>query len=255
MGQSLPMTYPPPGPGQPGPQAPYPGPPMPADPGYGSPYDSRSNKTNGMAIAAFVTGLLGCFGVVGIILGAISLNQIGKKGGKGRGLAIAGIILSSLWVVAGIAAFALRGGGSSDDGGATPKATQTKPEKVDAQEMKLGNCINDNAGATNTTATEAPVEVESVKIVPCTGPHDGEVTAVFKLRQVVMPPEAQLQQLASSGCKARTQARINRDPAARGIANSYYYPTADSWKSGDRTVTCVAVAATEGKKLNRPLHR
>ncbi|WP_433474603.1 DUF4190 domain-containing protein [Spirillospora sp. CA-142024] len=228
---------------------------MPSDSGYGPGHGSRSDKTNGLAIAAFVTGLLGCLGILGAILGAIALNQIGKKGGKGRGLAIAGIVLSCLWIVVGIAAFVLQGGDSSDDGGATPKVTQTKPEKVDAQEMKVGHCINDNSGATSSTATDAPVEVESVKIVPCTQPHDGEVMAVFKLRQAVMPPEAQLQQLASTGCKARTQARINRDPAARGIANSYYYPTADSWKSGDRVVTCVAVAATEGKKLSRPLHR
>ncbi|NDU74459.1 DUF4190 domain-containing protein [Actinomadura sp. DSM 109109] len=229
---------------------------MPGDHGPGSAYGSGDDKTNGMAIAAFVTGLLGCFGVVGIILGAISLSQISKKGGKGRGLAIAGIALSCVWLVAGIAIFALSGGDSSgsDGAGPAPKVTTTKPKEVDAEKMKLGDCINDNSGATS-TASEAPVEVQSVKIVPCTGPHDGEVTAVFRLKGFVMPPEARLQQLASNGCKLRTQARIRRDPAARGIANSYYYPTADSWKSGDRTVTCVAVAAAEGKKLTRPLHR
>lgn len=250
------MTYPPPGPGQPGPEA-YPPPPMPVEPGYGSPYDSKADKTNGLAIAAFVTGLLGCLGVLGIILGAISLNQIGKNGGKGRGLAIAGIILTCLRIVVGIAGFMLRGGGGSsgDDTGATPKVTQTKPEKVDAQKMRVGNCINDDAGATSGTSTSEPVEVDTVKIVPCTQPHDGEVTAVFRLKGFTMPPESQLQQLASTGCKARTQARLSRDPAAQGLANSYYYPTADSWKSGDRTVTCVAVASAEGKKLTRPLAR
>lgn len=255
MGQSLFMTYPPSGPPHPGPQAPYPPPPpMPGDHGPGSPYGSNTEKTNGLAIAALVTGLIPCVSLVGLVLGIISLSQISKKGGKGRGLAIAGIALACLWIVLSIVGYALRGGGSSDDG-AAPKPTATKPKEVDAQKMKLGDCINDNSGATTSTATEAPVEVESVKIVPCAGPHDGEVTAVFKLKGFVMPPEARLQQLASTGCKLRTQARINRDPAARGIASSYYYPTADSWKSGDRTVTCVAVAATDGKKLTRPLHR
>ncbi|TDD66680.1 DUF4190 domain-containing protein [Actinomadura darangshiensis] len=226
---------------------------MPSGPDYGSPYDSRNDKTNGLAIAAFITGLLGCFGVLGLILGAISLSQIGRNGGKGRGLAIAGIILSCLWIVVGIGVFALRGSSGSSSDAPKPKASETK--EVDAQKMKVGDCINDNSGATTTTSTEAPVEVESVKIVPCTGPHDGEVTAVFKLKGFTLPPESQLQQYASTGCKARTRARINRDPAARGIANSYYYPTDESWRQGDRTVTCVAVAATDGKKLTRPLHR
>lgn len=117
--------------------------------------------------------------------------------------------------------------------------------------MKVGDCINDNSGAT--TATEAPVEVESVKVVPCTGPHDGEVLAVFKLPGGMLPSENQLNQLASTGCKQRTESRINRDPAASSLTTSYYYPTLESWTSGDRDVTCVAVSATEGKKLTRPL--
>lgn len=229
-------------------------PPMPSGPGYGPPYGN--DRTNGLAVAAFVTGLLGCFGIVGIILGAISLGQIGRNGGRGRGFAIAGIVLSCVWILTsvtiGVIVAASDSGGSSGDAGPAPRATQTKPREVDAQKMKLGDCINDNTTASNPSATE-PVEVDSVKIVPCTGPHDGEVTAVFKLSGFALPPDARLRELASNGCKVRTRARIDRDPAAGGLANSYYYPTAESWRSGDRSVTCVAVSATEGKKLTRPL--
>ena len=228
---------------------------MPPGPGYGSPYDN--DRTNGLAVAAFVTGLLGCFGILGIILGAISLSQIRRNGGRGRGFAVAGIILSCVWLLAsvtiGVIAATSDSGGSSSGAGAAPGVTATKPKEVDARKMKLGDCINDNTAVSNPSATE-PVEVESVKIVSCTGPHDGEVTAIFKLSGSVLPPDAQLQELASSGCKTRTQARIERDPAADSLANSYYYPTADSWRSGDRTVTCVVVSATEGRKLTRPLH-
>ncbi|MFG1850626.1 DUF4190 domain-containing protein [Actinomadura geliboluensis] len=250
------MTYPPPGSGYPGPQPPYqpppapPGPPGP--PGYGSPY--RNDSTNGLAVAAFITGLLGCLGVLGIILGAISLSQIGRNGGRGRGFAIAGIVLSSLWilgaVVVGVVAAA--SDSSSDGGSALPRPSQSKTQTVDAQKMKVGDCINDAATATNPSDTE-PVEVESVKIVPCTGPHDGEVAAVFRLTGSLMPPESELQQQASDGCKLRTRARINRDPAASRLANSFYYPTDESWRQGDRTVTCVIVAANDGTKLTRPV--
>ncbi|MFI0485497.1 DUF4190 domain-containing protein [Actinomadura sp. 9N215] len=230
-----------------------PGPPLPS--GYGPP--SQDGKTNGMAIAAFVTGLLGCFGVLGLILGIVALRQIGDRGGKGRGLAIAGIILSCLWLVCGGVGYALRAGGdsgstSSGDAGKSPSVTQTKPKKVDVTKMKVGDCINDNKG-TSTTATGAPVEVETVKIVPCGGPHDGEVLAVFKLPNDMLPSENQLSQLASAGCKQRTQGKISRDPAANSLATSYYYPTLESWTSGERDVTCVAVSATDGKKLTRPI--
>jgi hypothetical protein len=227
---------------------------MPPGPGYGPPYGN--DRTNGLAVAAFVTGLLGCFGILGIILGAISLGQIGRNGGRGRGFAVAGIVLSCLWILTsvtiGVIVVARDSGGGSSDTGAVPRVTATKPKEVDARTMKLGDCINDNTTASNPSATE-PVEVDSVKIVPCTGLHDGEVTAVFRLPGSVLPPDSRLRELASSGCKIRTRARINRDPAAGSLANSYYYPTADSWRSGDRTVTCVVVSATEGRKLTRPL--
>lgn len=227
---------------------------MPPGPGYGSPY--RNDTTNGLAVAAFITGLLGCFGILGIILGAISLGQIGRNGGRGRGFAVAGIVLSCVWILTGVTigviVAASDSGGSSGGTAAEPRATATRPQTVDAQKMKLGDCINDNTTASNPSATE-PVEVDSVKIVPCTGPHDGEVTAVFRLSGFALPPDSQLRRQASDGCKIRTRSRLDRDPAAGSLANSYYYPTAESWRSGDRTVTCVAVSATEGKKLTRPL--
>ncbi|WP_242903073.1 DUF4190 domain-containing protein [Actinomadura terrae] len=225
-------------------------------PGFGQQRDD--DKTNGMAIAAFVTGLLGCLGVLGLILGLIARHQIKERGGKGGGLATAGIALSSLWVAFGLIAtvYSVTSGGSDGDdkGGAKPTVTSTKPKKVDARKMKVGDCINDNSGAATTTASEGPVEVESVKIVPCAGPHDGEVLATFKLGGL-FPSENEMSRKASAGCKRLMAPRLRREPAARSLATSYYYPTAESWTRGDRAVTCVAVHATEGRKLTRPIHR
>jgi hypothetical protein len=62
-------------------------------------------QANGLAIASFVCGLLGCLAItpfIGIILGALGVKDARKKGGSGRGLAIAGIVLSILWIGAGV---------------------------------------------------------------------------------------------------------------------------------------------------------
>jgi hypothetical protein len=59
-------------------------------------------KTNGLAIAGFVTSLL-CMGLVGLILSIVGLSQIKKDPSQGgKGLAIAGIVLGALGIVAGI---------------------------------------------------------------------------------------------------------------------------------------------------------
>jgi hypothetical protein len=56
-------------------------------------------KTNGLAIAGFVTSLA-CCSPVGIILSAIGLNQISKDPNqKGKGLATAGLIIGIVFFV------------------------------------------------------------------------------------------------------------------------------------------------------------
>lgn len=62
-------------------------------------------KTSGMAIASLVLGLIGIFcgvtAIVGLVLGIVGLAKINKSQGQltGKGLAIAGIIVSSLMLV------------------------------------------------------------------------------------------------------------------------------------------------------------
>ena len=56
-------------------------------------------KTNGLAIAGFVTSIA-CCSPVGIILSAIGLNQISKDPNqKGKGLATAGLIIGIAFFV------------------------------------------------------------------------------------------------------------------------------------------------------------
>jgi hypothetical protein len=65
---------------------------------------SGAVKTSGLAVASLVLGILGLFcgipGVVGLVLGIVALNQIKKSQGQieGRGLAIAGIVLSAVFI-------------------------------------------------------------------------------------------------------------------------------------------------------------
>ena len=86
-----------------GPAPPPPPPlPQPAAPSYGTPAPSAS-KTNGLAVASLVCGIVGCFtvtAIVAIVLGFIARNQIGQSGGtqQGSGMALAGIILGFVWI-------------------------------------------------------------------------------------------------------------------------------------------------------------
>ena len=67
---------------------------------------ARASGTNGLAIGAFVCGLLG-ISAVAIVLGFIARNQITRSGGRegGAGLALAGIILGFIWIAISILIF------------------------------------------------------------------------------------------------------------------------------------------------------
>ncbi|MFD3596110.1 DUF4190 domain-containing protein [Nocardia sp. NPDC058640] len=61
--------------------------------------------TNGLAIGALIASLVGPFtcglgSIVGIILGVLGVNQIKERGGEGRGLAVAGIWIGALSILA-----------------------------------------------------------------------------------------------------------------------------------------------------------
>jgi peptidyl-prolyl cis-trans isomerase B (cyclophilin B) len=94
------MTTPPP------PYGAYPPPPPGAYAGYyGYPQYPQPQPTNALAIASLVCAFL--VAPLGIIFGHISLSQIRKTGEEGRGLAIAGLVISYLITVLTILVVAL----------------------------------------------------------------------------------------------------------------------------------------------------
>ena len=89
--------------------------PYPRLPGYAGPEYSgyeihdasrpraRPQGTNGFAVAALVSGILGCSLVLIVlagVFGCVALSQIKKTGQAGRGLAIAGLVAAGVWVAA-----------------------------------------------------------------------------------------------------------------------------------------------------------
>jgi peptidyl-prolyl cis-trans isomerase B (cyclophilin B) len=85
----------------PGPYPPYPGPPVPPGPYGGYPgypaYYPPPRETNVLAVVSLVAAL--CLPPAGIVTGHIALTQIKRTGADGRGLAIAGLVLSYVFTI------------------------------------------------------------------------------------------------------------------------------------------------------------
>lgn len=57
----------------------------------------RHERMNSLSIAGFVVAFVA--NIVGVVLSVIALVQIRRTGERGRGLAIAGIVVGSFWFV------------------------------------------------------------------------------------------------------------------------------------------------------------
>ncbi|MEV4173973.1 MmpS family transport accessory protein [Nonomuraea sp. NPDC049709] len=91
---------------QSGPQYQQPYQPQPySQPGHGGGYERPpETKTNGLAVAALVTGLTGFLtcgftSILAVIFGHVALSQIRRDGTDGRGMAVGGVVLG--WVLTG----------------------------------------------------------------------------------------------------------------------------------------------------------
>ncbi|WP_405772835.1 DUF4190 domain-containing protein [Streptomyces sp. NBC_01538] len=207
---------------QPHPQAPY----APWPHGY-SPY-SRPTPVNGVAIASLVLGILCFVPALGLILGIVALVQIRKRGERGKGMAVTGAVLSTV----GLALWALLLG----TGGLTDAWDGIKDAANDNNRtfsLAKGDCFDAPDGSLEGLAYD-------VDTVPCSGAHDGEVFASFRLPAGSFPGDDRVTDLADERCYALEDRYAMDAWAVPDDVDVYYLtPTSQSWRLGDREVTCV----------------
>lgn len=107
--------------------------------------------------------------------------------------------------------------------------------------LATGDCYNPNSGAPEG-------EEFSVEVVPCKEPHEGQVVGEFKIDgKAAYPGEDKTAQIADERCPAEAQ-KFTPDTWAlpKGVDVYYYYPTKESWATGDRSVSCT-YAKEDGK--------
>jgi hypothetical protein len=239
-------TYQPAPPAPPAPREPPlppPAPAWPAAPGAGAwgaaPDGSgppAAPGTDGMAIAALVTGLLG---PLGLLFGVLAHQRIRRSGRGGSGLATAGIVLGGLWLAflaLGVIGILI---GTTSSEAPTPQATASQAVPVD--EVRIGQCF-------------PPIEdgiVVKVAVVPCSSPHESEAFAQFSMPKGRYPGERPILIEANDGCTKRLSSYVGAERASSGAFELLYlYPREANWRIGDRQISCLLIAS-DGKLLTR----
>lgn len=183
---------------------------------------------NGFAIASLVLGI--CSGpLLAVIFGIIALRQIRRSGQRGRGMAIAGLVLSGIWVLAvGIGvAIAIATDADRDSSGQL-----TGSGRVSISDLQPGDCVNN---------IQEDRLVTKVDAVPCSQLHSGEVFAVFDLTGSTFPGESNTNDQAEQGCLDRLDDYAPDAVNDDSLDLFYFAPNANSWGRGDREVVCLAL--------------
>ncbi len=199
-----------------------------------SPYGAEPKPPGGgrisaWAIASFAVGLLGAF-LLSVIFAFIALGRIKRFGQRGRGLAIAGLVLSGLWIILIIVAVI------GDSGAATRSSTTgiiTHRGRMNVFSLKVGDCFDNPAGAKS---------VHTVTAIPCDQPHNAQIYAKFRLRgsDLSYPGGATVAQRARSGCNSRTGS-VNKSMTTSAMTIRIFLPAEVAWITGQRTVSCMIV--------------
>ncbi|MGW0577416.1 DUF4190 domain-containing protein [Streptomyces sp. NPDC002920] len=235
-------------PPQPYPQNPQAQPPYPSYPqapyqfwGQGYAPFTPPAPVNGVAIAALVLGLLCFLPAVGLVLGIIALVQIRKRGERGKGMAIAGAVVSSL----GLALWAV----SLSTNVASEVWAGAKEGASGNTSLSLakGDCF-DVPGKT------FDEDVYDVDKVPCSGVHDGEVFGSISLSGDDYPGDDYVSDKAEGQCRPLQDTYAMDSWALTAEVDVYFLtPTEDSWTWGDREITCVFANTDESGTLTGSL--
>ncbi|MFJ4684498.1 DUF4190 domain-containing protein [Streptomyces sp. NPDC088789] len=223
---SIPPPPPPQGPGPQQPQGPYPPPLGPYQQQPWTPYPPQRPSLNALAVAALVLGILCLVPGAGLVLGLIALAQIRRKGERGKGMAIAGVSLSTVGLV--LWALFFTTGASSDFWDGVKDGVRENSTLY----VATGECFNTPDG----TSEGVMYDVEEV---PCADRHEGEVFATVTLPEGGFPGDARVAEIAEDRCYALQSDYAMDTWAVPDHVDVYYLvPIRSSWSLGDREITC-----------------
>jgi hypothetical protein len=158
------------------------------------------------------------------VLGLVALGQIRRKGERGRSMAVTGAVLSSVGLALWVVAIATGGLSEAWEG--------FKEGARDTGSLSRGECFDAPGGMEGS--------FYDFDEVSCATEHDGEVFAVIKLPDGRFPGDDRVTGTAEDKCYGlRSSYAMDAWAVPEDVDVYYMVPTAQSWRLGDREITCV----------------
>jgi len=198
--------------------------------------DRPGSGTIGFAIAAFILGLFGGV-LLSVIFGIVALNKLRGRPQRGKGMAIAGLCLSGLWVVGIVALLVVNAETASQRSATTGQITESGHLSVFS--LRAGDCFQNPSGS------QPAQGLTQVTAVPCVNPHNAQVIAQLPVPGSAYPGQAAFSAQATPGCKTSAAAVVDRSKLTATMNLIFVYPEPQAWTDGHRTISCLIVDSSE----------
>lgn len=184
-------------------------------------------------------GLVGCVPVLAIAAVVVGVIALVKRQAL-KGLAIAGTVLGTLWLVLTVWFFA--SGAAQDFSEGLSSAVDDAfsyedypPRAVAASELDLrvGDCFHDPDGM------DWEYAGRDIIVVDCEQRHGYEVFDSSELEGTAWPGETGIIDAADMACYAAFEEFVDYSYYRSELYYSWFAPTEASWQEGDRLLLCV----------------
>lgn len=203
-------------------------------PGAGAPVPVPVPGTNGFAITSLVSALVCGVWPLAIGFGIGALVQLRKRRQSGRGLAVAGLVLGTLELLATVVMVIITV--------SLPDPSASATGTVSVFTLHQGDCFN---------TTSSFSEIRALP-VSCWNPHTGEVAALVPLGNGVFPGTDEVEAAAAVSCRLTTDTYVT-DLWAQSpeVIPSYFAPQdAQSWAVSPQAVCYLRESDTA---ISKPL--
>jgi hypothetical protein len=161
----------------------------------------------------------------------VALTRLRQRPQRGKGLAIAGLCLSGVWL-AGLAVVLVVVSVTAAQRSATTGQI-TKNGHLGVFSLRAGDCFQNPPG------NLPPSRTTQVTAVPCASPHNAQVIALLPVPGSAYPGSAALRAQAQPGCKASLGTVVDRSKLTATMSLIFLYPLPQAWADGQRTISCV----------------
>lgn len=173
-------------------------------------------------MASLVTGILALFPVA-IGAGVTALVQISRRPQGGKGMAIAGLVLGSVWTVLlslAVIGFLLESGGSGELG-----------RVAHAGSDRVGACLLEPS---SDGSVGTPTD--------CEKGHDAEIYLVKGLgEQQAWPGYDAVKKQAERACKVSFDDYVGESVDSSDFDYGFFFPDEAEWRDGEHRVICVVL--------------